>query len=122
MPERDEPQSADTESTSEDSSKKQSLTKQLKQELNKLLHELNKQIVMVALSSVENSEYVTRQFKRKLMRQQVKHTRNMLKSMSDSEKLALLSELASAAEETSMPEKSSNSTEKSGPSIQLLNP
>lgn len=98
---KDETQLAATESTSEESSEKQSLKSQSLQELNKLLRELNKEIVKVALSSVEDHEFVTRQFKRKLMRQQVKHTKQMLKSLSDSEKLSLLDSLRSKMKSSS---------------------
>ena len=119
---KDGPQLADTASTSEESSTKPSLTKQSAQELSKLLRELNKEIVRTALSSVEGHEFVTRQFKRQLMRKQAKHTKAMLRNLSDSEKLSLLDDLRSKMKQSSTSEEKQSANESLKDSPEILVP
>lgn len=94
---RDETQSPPTETTSEASSETPHLTKQLRQELNKRLRKLNKLIVETAYISVPE-HYKSRPLKRRMMRDQVKHTKEMLKTMEISEQVLLLEELRSSDE------------------------
>lgn len=91
---------ARTVTTSVDSSKNESMTPQSQQELDKLLLVVNKMIVETALKSVLGHEFASRQFRRQLMRKQVKHTTRMLRNLSDSEKLLLLDELKLTTEST----------------------
>ena len=106
MQENEEQQSEPTESTSEDSSETEPLTKALRQELNKRLRELNSLIVKTAMASVESSLYMAdpkqkKKFKKRLQKKQRAHTDQLLSSLSDSEKLLLLDELRLTTESES---------------------
>ena len=100
MPVNEEQQSEVTESTSEESSTSKPMTKQSRAELKQLLHDLNLLIVKTALASIENSEFATKKYKKKVMRNQVKHTKKMLASLSDSEQYLLIEDLKSSHELT----------------------
>lgn len=101
MPKPSATQSEPTEPTSEDSSKNESMTKQSHQELKRLLHEVNKLVVQTAIASVPTKDYVTRPFRRRLYKEQAKHTRKLLLHLSEAEKALLLKELSSRTESKS---------------------
>ena len=96
MQTKDGKESALTGTTSEDSSTKPQMTKQLLQELRSLLRDVNRLMVSTAIRSVPTPDYVDRRFKRRIMKAQVKHTNKMLKNLPVSERLLLLDELRSA--------------------------
>lgn len=98
MQERNEKQSEPTETTSDNSSTSVSMTTQSLLELKRLLRDVNRLMVRTAIASVPTKDYVTRPFKRRLMKAQVKHTNEMLKALPISERVLLLEELRSANE------------------------
>jgi len=102
MQESEETQLDSTDNTSETSSTNESMTKQSLAELRRRLHALNKLIVKTAMASIEQSTYVQgperRKFKRRLMKDQKKHTDQLMKGLSISERCLLLDELRSMDE------------------------
>jgi len=100
MQPKDEQLSDSSQPTSEQKSKSAQMTKQSRLELKRLLHDINLMIVQTALASIPTQDYSTRQVKRRLYKQQAKHTKTLLMTMPISEQVLLLEELRSVESST----------------------
>ena len=113
MQTQDEEQSAPTETTSDDLSTTGSMTKQSLAELKSRLAKLNRLIVETAMEAVEDSEYATPEFRRRMMKKQKKHTMKMLADLPTGEMILLLNELRSREKLIDTPSNSPDSSDNS---------